>query len=1201
MSKLEMDRLVEQLFCGPEGTHGTFEVPGRVAGATVDGTELIQDTIFRYDLMDSASKSVTLQTYWDVSKFGGLLWDQEMRILLRAAATRHPALPSVVDGGYVEPSGSHPGFAYVITEGYNDRLVDDGQVIPFMRANPEEAVNQLLMLADALSILHSTGVVHRNIWPGTIDLDSSAAGELPKLKLSRFEMSRLVSDLLRSQTIDADRGAQARALFLKQGPKALVYVSPERLSLLYPDAEGAAREDPRSDVFSLGMLASEWFLGALPEPPSTVSDSVAVRDWVDGVQRERRRTLRVGTELPAQLADLLHDMTDPSMGARPSAAGVIARVNKHYQAMTELWTNISGQQPYLVGFQAAEFRDTVLRWNWITADPATNEGRIQLTDLIERDLHRAKLVHSPHGADRVVPLGGDPNAKREAQHVLVGERALWYCRPYRLDSAYGGQGTNVDEVLLIKYVVGYESERGRAAMKNLSRGSSERSISAVEAIPVDMAKAEFTARLKGRPSWIPLLRATRSASAGATDDDAYQQALDWLVEYQWVEYRARQYPYVRESSNGEVAVVRFDRERDSARRYRSALGTLYAESESRRPPFVVFFEQLGGDEDDREIEVDVDNDNEPGRSAGLRAFFVEEVNQDAFKLRVRGGADQLPEIGWLCPGSDRGTHRVLMRQDAARQELLDNRALIAQMREPRTIAGRRAPWSKAAKGLDGDGGKAVVDMLVNQPFFALQGPPGTGKTTVAAHAIAAYLAKEPGRVLISAQSNFALDNLAQRVLEVTKAIDANGRVKGESDIIPLRVASAAGADRVSQALRPFRIVELTRRRAGELRRRVDIELSDRRDDAALRLLGKWKSLLAGCEPELADRLRRSANLVFATCATATPEAVARSGASSLYDWVVVEEAAKAWPTELAIPLVRGLRWTLIGDHRQLPAHRRREVEDFLRECARSDNPDIAIEEGRVEEFRKFFDLFASLFESDRKEADSRLSSATRKLTTQYRMRKPIAEVVSRVFYPATEPVPAGELLPGLLSTGRPDSPAWPTAPKWLGEHPLIWLDTSGMGGGNDEPYWCNPAEADLVRELFAQLRPRPATFPSSSEKRPVAVLSPYRAQVKLLAEDEDVKPYVSTLHAFQGQQADVVIASMVRDTRRADQSKPWRNIGHLTQTHLLNVLLSRARDLLIVVGHLPHLENSGSEVWARLGEAIRRFGVVMPAGKVHDR
>ncbi len=1196
-----MDRLVEELFCGSEGVYGTFDVPGRAAGATIDGAELIHDTIFRYDLMDSTSKSVTLQTYWDVSKVGGLLWDQEMRILLRAAATRHPALPSVVDGGYVEPSSGHPGFAYVITEGFNDRLADDEQVIPFMRENPEEAMNQLSMLADALSILHSTGVVHRNIWPGTIDLDSSISGELPRLKLSRFEMSRLVSDLLRSQTIDAGRGAQARALFLKQGMKAIVYVSPERLSLLYPDAEGAVREDPRSDVFSLGMLASEWFLGALPEPPPATSESAAARAWVDEVQQERRRLLRVGTKLPAQLADLLHDMIDPALKTRPSAAGVVARINKHHQAMTELWSATSGQQPYLVGFQAAEFRDTVLRWKWITADPATNEGRTQLADLIERDLRRAKLMHSPHGADRAVPLVGDLSAKREAQHVLVGERALWYCRPYRLDSAYGGQGASVEEVLLIKYVVGFESERGRAALKNLRRSSSERAIPAVEAIPVDMAKAEFTARRQGRPSWVPLMKATRSASAEVTDDEAYQQALDWLVEYQWVEYRARQYAYVRESSDGEVAVVRFDRERDSARGYRSALGSLYAASEARRPPFVTFFEQLAGDEDNREIEVDMDNGNDPGRSAGLRAFFVDSVNQDAFRLRVRGGADRLPELGWLCPAGDRGTHRVLMRQDAARQELLDNRALMAQMREPRTIAGRRAPWSKAAKDLKDEGRAAVVDMLVNQPFFALQGPPGTGKTTVAAHAIAAYLAKEPGRVLISAQSNFALDNLAQRVLEVTKAIDENGRIKGESDIIPLRISSAASSDRVSQALRPFRIVELTRRRAGELRRRVEVELSDRRDEAALRLLGRWKALLAGCEPELADRLRRSANLVFATCATATPDAVARSGASSLYDWVVVEEAAKAWPTELAIPLVRGLRWTLIGDHRQLPAHRRREVEDFLRECARSDDPDIAIEEERVEEFRKFFDLFATLFDSDPNETGSKLSSATRKLTTQYRMRRPISEVVSRVFYPATEPVEPGKLLPGLLTTGRPDSPAWPTAPKWLGDHPLIWLDTSGTGGGNDEPYWRNPVEANLVRDLFAQLRPRPATLPSSSERRPVAVLSPYRAQVQLLADDDDLKPYVSTLHAFQGQQADVVIASMVRDTRRADQSKPWQNIGHLTQSHLLNVLLSRARDLLVVVGNLPHLEDSGSEVWARLGQALRQFGIVVPASKVNDR
>ncbi|OLF14878.1 hypothetical protein BU204_24355 [Actinophytocola xanthii] len=1166
-------------------------------GAAVDGVELIRDTLFRYDLMDSTTKPVTLQTYWDVSELGGRLWDQEVRILLRAASTRHPALPAVVKGGFVEGVGGRPGFAFVLTEGFNERLVDASNVIPFMHEHPAEAVHQLSLLADALSVLHGMGVVHRNLWPGTIDVDTSQAGELPRLRLSRFEMSRLVSDLLRSPTIDADRGAQARQLFLDQGARAARYVPPERLAFLYPDEEGAPIEDERSDVFSLGMLVSEWFLGSLPELPDDVDRPNERRAWLTQMQEERRQRIRIDTTLPSHLTELLHEMTEPACRHRPRAAEVVSRISKHYEAMTELWST-SVELPYLVAFQPSEFLDTALRWGWISADPTTSEGREQLADFIERDLRRAKLVHSEDGAESAIRYSGDSKSKSEARQVLLGERVLWYCRPWREQSAYGGQGAAVDEVLLIRYVVGLESERGRTSMRALRRGGRERPVPAVEAVPTDMARAEFTARRKGRPAWSSLIQAVGSSTVVSGEVRHQEQAFDWLVEFQWVELRARQYAYELLDVDGERAVVRFDQDRDSARGYRSALATLYAESESRRPLFADFFAGLTeDDEDEQGIDVRGDDNGEPSRPEGLRAYYHDRKSGDAITVRVPGGANRLPAQGWLCPASDRGSQRVLMRQEAARQELLDNRVLASQLRKPLTIEGRREPWAKAPGDLMGDGRAAVVDMLAIQPFFALQGPPGTGKTTVAAHAIAAYLRRETGRVLVSAQSNFALDNLARSVLRETNAVDGNGRPRDNSEVIALRVSSAAGADRVDTALRPFGLVELTGRRADALRRHADAELVGRRDPRAREVLGHWRRVVDSCEPELADRLRRGANVVFATCAAATPEAVARAGSSATYDWVVIEEAAKAWPTELAIPLVRGLRWTLIGDHHQLPAHRRREVEDFLTESARHDNTELALDDQVLDSYKKFFDLFGALFDDTVDHNDTSAHRATRTLSTQFRMREPICEVVSRVFYPAdeNEDQPLG---PGLLTTGRAETPAWPTAPDWLHDHALVWLDTSELQKEGDEPYWQNQTEAELVKSLVSKLRPRPSSLPSASDRQPLAVLTPYRQQARLLTEDRDVEPYVSTLHAFQGRQADVVIVSMVRDTVRGDADKPWLSIGHLTQAQLVNVMLSRARDLLVIVGDLPHLVNSGSPTWRRLGLAFEEFGVVIPASRM---
>ena len=64
-------------------------------------------------------------------------------------------------------------------------------------------------------------------------------------------------------------------------------------------------------------------------------------------------------------------------------------------------------------------------------------------------------------------------------------------------------------------------------------------------------------------------------------------------------------------------------------------------------------------------------------------------------------------------------------------------------------------------------------------------------------------------------------------------------------------------------------------------------------------------------------------------------------------WVVVEEAARAWPTELALPLVRGLRWTLIGDHFQLPAFDELSVHRFLDLCGQTDDEELQLHGART--------------------------------------------------------------------------------------------------------------------------------------------------------------------------------------------------------------------------------------------------------------
>ena len=64
---------------------------------------------------------------------------------------------------------------------------------------------------------------------------------------------------------------------------------------------------------------------------------------------------------------------------------------------------------------------------------------------------------------------------------------------------------------------------------------------------------------------------------------------------------------------------------------------------------------------------------------------------------------------------------------------------------------------------------------------------------------------------------------------------------------------------------------------------------------------------------------------------------------------------------------------------------------------------------------------------------------------------------------------------------------------------------------------------------------------------------------------------VSTVDDFQGDERDIIILSMVRNPENPERSKP----GFILAYQRINVALSRARKLLIIVGNRKYLENKG--------------------------
>ena len=1192
MSRSDVTNLVDRVFCSSSTAHyGPYK-------RLDDGAVLLSGLLHRYKVVDMSDVSATLQIFSGLGEIGGQLWEQEIRVLLRISAVGHPALPRIIDGSYDEKND----IAFVVTEA-SDYTLDNPEAIPFLHSQRAECVRHLGLLADALAILHGQGLMHRNLWPGAVDIieEDHESGKL-RLRLARFEMSVLIGNLLRRVTLDTRQNDdEIRRLFVEQGPRALAYFPPERMAFLFTDGQSDMLETDRSDVYGLGVLAWEWFVGPLP--------GELLRGQTGSTQEIRARAADIRThmeaeitrsKLPARFQDLLRGMLDPDPRTRLTSSQVVEEITRRYDAFVAPWESTDTDSPHLVAFMPRESRTTVYEWQWIDHDPGTPEGRTELAGFLETELRGAEIVYSQDGADLFVP-GENREAKRKAKYVLQGRRGSWFCTLFENRTPFRSRNQTFENVLLIKYVAARERTR------RLDARTLRRRISCIEAIPWDIGRLALDQRRSNRPSWRPVLEAIRAITPRPQWHASFERAFDWFLDLQEVELLARRYPFVRCSHAGQGSRVRlrFDEERDQRHiaGHRTALFALFASSPSRRPSFGDFFDGLESVGTEAAIlEFFPDKDGRPDwRQRSGTAFVTKRLDDSLIEIKLTGGSPPVPETGWMRPKDDSGSEQALKRQRDARLEFLDARSLLAQLHSPSAIRGFRHRWRGVAQDLRGGADTIVKDMLVSQAFYALHGPPGTGKTTVAAHAVEAYLHAERGaRILVSAQSNYALDNLALRIRKQLSK-------RGLTDILAVRISSRSGEAKVHPSLADWKLDQLVLRRVQSITAHCTRRLDRRADPEPLRrILGLWKDAVKTSHLELQDRIRRGSNLVFATCTMATKRNVDAVGSFGVYDWVLVEEAGKAWPTELAIPLVRGVRWTLIGDHRQLPAHRRREVEDLLLECAEAGDEDLRNHGVSRESHSRIFDLFGSLFEHDisqmtRKRSyrsRHRLTAPLGKLTLQFRMRRPIAEVISRAFYPSTGESGIGSPRQGTLETDpETEIDSGLCAPEKLVGRALVWLDTGDMVDCVDEPRWANRGEANIVADLLKVVKPPLRAANTGSHEDTLAILTPYRDQIDMLA--RIVPEYSSrffSVHEFQGREADIVVASLVRDKVRGNN--PRSNLGHLIQPELVNVLFSRARHLLVIIGHFQHFHESGVTFWQLVCETIRQEGLVVRADAV---
>lgn len=209
------------------------------------------------------------------------------------ATLNHPNIVAVYD------AGESQGYAFIVMEyvpGKTLRQLEGGSI------SYHTAIRYLMQVLTALEYAHNTGIIHRDVKPANI-----IAEEDEVVKLMDFGLSRRTSDMTQTTKTGQIVGT-------------IAYLPPERFM--------SRPADPRSDLYSVGIVMYELFTGSVPfrndtddlvatifshvndtpAPPRQVNRNIPVpleRVMIKSIEKDAQKRFQTASEFLGELKRLI--------------------------------------------------------------------------------------------------------------------------------------------------------------------------------------------------------------------------------------------------------------------------------------------------------------------------------------------------------------------------------------------------------------------------------------------------------------------------------------------------------------------------------------------------------------------------------------------------------------------------------------------------------------------------------------------------------------------------------------------------------------------------------------------------------------------------------------------------------------------------------------------------------------------------------